>query len=318
MIYNLQDKYNRFRFAQACDDIWRTPPAKLDPSSEVMLFTQLQHKDVLLALIAFKSFSARLPVGAIRVLNDGSLTAGDQDLLRGHLPGVQFLDLASVRSEACPRGGCWERLLWIARLTQGNYVVQLDSDTLTLDEIPEVGACLADGGSFVIGTWDDQEFETMEHRQAASARRIAGLKESPHVQLFAEANFDKIKQHNTMRYVRGCAGFSGFAKGSVDKAFIEDISSQMRSAIGEVWHKWGSEQVMSNIVVANDPKARVLPHPKYSDCSKLKEGQTVFVHFIGSCRFVGGVYKSMAQKVIGDLILSDPEARPTAAGITGA
>ncbi len=54
--------------------------------------------------------------------------------------------------------------------------------------------------------------------------------------------------------------------------------------------EWGSEQVMSNIVVANVPSAVVLPHPKYADCHKMEPGVTQFIHFIGSCRFDGGNY----------------------------
>jgi hypothetical protein len=141
----------------------------------------------------------------------------------------------------------------------------------------------------------------MAFRQVAAAKHLAASQGNPHVQLLAEANFDKLKQYQSLRYVRGCAGFSGFARGSVDMGFIEDISRQMRRALGEIWHKWGSEQVMSNIVVANDPNAVVLPHPKYCDCSKLKPGTATFVHFIGSCRFVGNVYSELAKRVITNL-----------------
>jgi len=73
--------------------------------------------------------------------------------------------------------------------------------------------------------------------------------------------------------------------------------------LGDRWKEWGSEQVMSNIVVANTPGSRVLPHPKYCDCSKIKNGETAFIHFIGSCRFTGGTYAKLAREAIDKLPL---------------
>jgi hypothetical protein len=58
---------------------------------------------------------------------------------------------------------------------------------------------------------------------------------------------------------------------------------------------------MSNILVANAPGAVVLPHPKYADCRKMKLDSTAFVHFIGSCRFEGGVYARLGAEVIATL-----------------
>lgn len=301
MLYNLRDKFNRFRFAQACSGILGTKPARLDSKSNTIVFSQLQHKDVLLALLAFKSFASRVSVGEFRLLNDGSLTGADIELLTFHLPGLEILELDPVRSAACPKGGCWERLLWIARLSRDRYVVQLDSDTLTLDDVPEVAACILENRSFVIGTWDNQDFETMVERANDAKKVLATQQKAPHIQVLAEANFDKLGNYEALRYVRGCAGFSGFSAGSVSLEFIETISQQMRVAIGSAWDQWGSEQVMSNVVVARDPNAHVLPHPKYCDCSKLKSGHAAFVHFIGSCRFTGETYQSLSRQVISTL-----------------
>jgi hypothetical protein len=123
-----------------------------------------------------------------------------------------------------------------------------------------------------------------------------------HIQLYAEAHFDRLQDHEQLRYVRGCAGFAGFPKGSVSKEFIENISSQMTNIIGDKWQEWGSEQVMSNIVVANMQDSIVLPHPKYSDCQKMRPPDTVFVHFIGSCRFNRGVYARLGKDLVQELL----------------
>lgn len=301
MLYRLRDSLNRARLARACQGIYDTPPVRTDPQSDLLLFTQLQHKDVLLALLAFKSFAKRVPIGSLGILDDGSLTTSDRKLLAAHLPGVAFYSLSQVQVQTCPTGGCWERLLWIAKLSREHYVVQLDSDTLTLADLPDVVACVKQRRSFVIGTWDNQILEPMSVRQADATKHLASQPGMPHVQLLAEANFNAIEDWEELRYVRGCAGFAGFARQSVDQDFIERVSRQMMSVLGDSWRKWGSEQVMSNIVVANAPNAVVLPHPKHCDCTKFREDVSAFVHFIGSCRFTGDTYRRLASQVIAEL-----------------
>ena len=301
MFYKLKDQYRRFRFGQACQSILSTPPCNVTSGGSVALLSQLQHKDVVLALIAIKSFVARVPIGAIYVLNDGSLTADDLALLKDHFPAVAVLELAEFRGHALPTGGTWERLTAISEVVKDRYVIQLDSDTLTLAAVPEVTACLDRNSSFVIGTWDRQEFETMSSRQHQAATLVARGTGKVHIQLAAEANFDKLERFAELQYVRGCAGFSGFGRESFDRSLLEEISSQMLHALGDRWREWGSEQVMSNIVVANSALRQVLPHPRYCDCTKIIEKETIFIHFIGSCRFDRGIYATKARAIIAEL-----------------
>jgi hypothetical protein len=305
MFYRLKDKFRRFRFMMETRGILSAPALVAWPDSGLALLTQLQHKDVRMALIALKSFAIRMPVGAVYILSDGSLTPDDFDLLRRHIPSVTFLKLEDHQSRHCPMGGTWERLLSIARLVKDHYVIQLDSDTLTLGDIPEIAECVTANRSFVIGTWDNQELETMASRQSEAAVLMEKMTKAPHIQLAAEASFNKLKRYNELRYVRGCSGFSGFAKGGFSREFVEEISGQMSDALGDRWREWGSEQVMSNIVVANTPNCRVLPHPKYSDCRKMRLPETVFVHFIGSCRFNDGNYARLGKSVIARLSASN-------------
>lgn len=303
MLFNLKNQLSRALFKISIGGILKTKPIDTSLDHSFALLTQLQHKDVLLAIVAFKSFIRQIPVGSVYVLNDGSLTDHDINLLKKHLPAIKLLAMKNAHSKQCPKGGCWERLLSIANLVKDHYVIQLDSDTLTLDNIPEISECIKNNQSFVIGTWDDQDFESMPFRQGKAAALISKSELQQHIQLSAEANFNKLQRFETLKYVRGCAGFTGFAKGSFDKGFVEEISAQMSKALGERWNEWGSEQVMSNIVVANSPNVRVLPHPKYCDCTRIQPGKTVFIHFIGSCRFTKGIYSKLARKVIANLAI---------------
>jgi hypothetical protein len=297
MLYQLKDKLRRLRFQFACRFILKSRPVVADPNSRVALLTQLQHKDVVLALIALKTFAAHVPVGSFHILNDGSLSSEDIALLGEHFQNAIFHSMDAAKSNDCPTGGCWERLLTIAELVKDHYVIQLDSDTLTLAKLPEIVDCINANRSFVIGTWDNQDFESMPQRQKQAYKVASSTVGKLHIQIAAESSFDKLKRFNELRYVRGCAGFSGFGKQSFDRGFVDEISGQMFNALGDKWREWGSEQVMSNIVVANTKEGCVLPHPKYCDCTKIEKGETVFIHFIGSCRFTGGVYAKLAKTV---------------------
>ena len=299
MFYQLKDRVRRHRFASACKGVLQAPPVALDASSNLVVLSQVQHKDVLLFLLAAKSFAQRVKPGAIYVLNDGSLTANDCAVLREHVPGLNLLELAEFRSDACPRGGTWERLLAIASLVHDHYVIQLDSDTLTTGSIDEVRHCVEHQAAFALGTWNKQKIEPMRE-QYETARKLAPQADS-HVQVVAEANFDKLDGFESLQYVRGCSGFAGFARQSFTRGFVEAISGQMQVAIGAKWSEWGSEQVMSNIVLANIRGAIVMPHPKYADCHKMQPGLTEFIHFIGSCRFDNGNYARLGAQVIARL-----------------
>lgn len=301
MFHQLKDKYRRLRFQLACQFMLKSTPAIAAKNSSTALFTQLQHKDVLLALIAMKSFSVRVPVGSFHILNDGSLTSGDLALLSKHFPGVTFHSMDAAKSSYCPTGGTWERLLTIAELVKENYVIQLDSDTLTLGNLPEIIDCIHSNKSFAIGTWDNQDFEPMSQRQILACKIVENFVGQSHIQITAESNFNKLKRFNELQYVRGCSGFSGFGKRSFERGFIEEISGQMFDALGNRWREWGSEQVMSNIVVANTNDRYVLPHPKYCDCTRIKKTETVFLHFIGSCRFSGGIYARLVRDMASGL-----------------
>ena len=295
MFYKLKDRLRRARFAWRVHDILDTPPVVMGSRAAPVVLSQLQHKDMLMYLAAIKSFAMHIPPKAVHVVDDGSLTAGDRELLTRHVPGMEFHALADCREPGLPTGGTWERLIAIARLSQSQYVIQLDADTLAVGPLDEVAAAVGDGRAFTIGTWDGQEIEAASETAQRARGRVA--QPSPHVQIVAEAHFDQVRTPEILKYVRGCSGFAGFQSGPGKIELMRDLSAQMQQLIGDKWRDWGSEQVMSNLLVANQPGARVLPHPDYTDCEKMQPGKTRFVHFIGTCRFRGMQYADMINRV---------------------
>lgn len=288
MLFSLKDKMRRARFAKRVAGLLDSAPLRLDDALGLHVLSQLQHKDVLLYLAAIKSFGRQVPVSQIHVLDDGSLTAEDLAILHQHVPGVRVCPISEVRDPALPHGGTWERLTAIARLSEHAYVVQLDADTLAVDGLPEVLEAVRQGHSFTIGTWDGQTLEPALERSRQAKTILQGG--GTHVQVQAEAAFGDLTDAEDLRYVRGCSGFAGFAPGSGKLDLMRNLSSQLERRLGSVWLEWGSEQVMSNLVIANQAGALVLPHPAYCDCNRMTAGTTRFIHFIGACRFTSDRY----------------------------
>ena len=91
----------------------------------------VSHRDLIMYFVAIRSLYAQIGEGAIAIIDDGSLTAADTEILHRLLGGPQIIRADQIDTGACPRGGTWERLLHILDLSSSRYVIQLDSDTLT-------------------------------------------------------------------------------------------------------------------------------------------------------------------------------------------
>ena len=113
----LNKKFGRIQFDQKCKDIVNVPRVMVDACSELVIVTQLQHKDLRQYLVAIKSFTSYIKAKKIVVLNDGSLTDYDLTVLKNNINEIIIYDIASIKSDFCPAGGCWERLLLISDLS---------------------------------------------------------------------------------------------------------------------------------------------------------------------------------------------------------
>lgn len=296
MFYQLKDYINRLSFLFGCQEILNTPPVTLYPDSEILLVSQLRRSDVLMYLLAIKSFLQQIKIKDIYIISD-DLTSGDIKLIDKHVPRINLIDVKSLRNSCCPMGGTWERLLAISELVKKGYVIQLDSDTLTLGPLSEVSKCIENNTAFTIGSEDNQRIETMEERHE-QAKLYDKIKSTRYVQLLAEKNLNKLSDFKQLKYVRGVSAFAGFPKDSFKRDFIEKISMEMYAIVGSKWNEWGSESVMSNIVVTNISNSMVLPHPKYCSSEKVISGETAFIHFRGTYRFEKGLYVKFGKKII--------------------
>jgi hypothetical protein len=226
------------------------------------------------------------------------LTAEDKAVLAHHLDQPQIFAIAAVDVGDCPKGGCWERLLTLLQLRTSDYVIQLDSDTVTLGPVPEVAAAIAAGRNFAL------KGDATSRWQSASAfaRDLAEVPADAHVQARIEAVMDRIDAGlpQPLHYVRGCAGFAGFASGGIDRQAADAFSREARALLGDAkWAQWGSEQVMSNVIVSNEGEPLLLPYDRYMNYWREPDlGSASLVHFLGTCRFERGMYRRAALQAI--------------------
>jgi len=291
--YKVRNWISKLYFSYHCKNILSTPPLK-PKGDRLLIVSMVCHLDVIMYLIAIKSLYFYLKKGQIIIINDGTLTSKDISLLKHHVSPIQIINTEDIDTGKCPHGGCWERLVFIADCIKENYVIQLDSDTVTFNSIPEVIDCVGKNISFILGTMNSQKIESIENVYKKMA-----MVNGNHVQTVAEKNFDKLSNYSKFKYVRGCAAFAGFARNSFSRLDIENFSQQMQKNIGTKWLEWGSEQVTSNFIIANSSPSIVLPYPKYAGFRPWRSFEnSSFLHFVGTYRFKKGIYMKLAKEII--------------------
>ena len=301
MFYQVRKDLNTAWFNFRTKAILETPPAFCIPDSQVIFVTQICHRDVYMYLLAIKSLARFVSPRKIFALDDGSLTKTDKTILYANCTSIEILPISEVKNKKCPQGGCWERILFISELVNTQYVIQVDSDTLTLNKPIEVLRCIKNKRSFTLGTnFGDKLVPMKDASQAAKQFKKNG---NTHIQVISETCLDKLPNYEHRKYVRGNAGFTGFARHSFTREEVENISVHMNELVWQNrWKEWGSEQVMSNIIIANSPNSVVLPLDEYSYYHPTHDiSSSSFLHFIGTYRFNKGAYIRLSQTIIQQL-----------------
>lgn len=295
-------KLRERRFTRAVRAVLATPPV-VPRDDGVILFSMIGTRVLLPYLVAIKSLHAQLGRGRIVILDDGSLTAADRAILAAQLGGPEIRPIQGVDTGPCPRGGTWERLLTILDLRREAYVIQLDSDTVTTAPLPDVSAAIAAGRSFTLAGGGDAALLPLAEIAARANAHPAPAR--LHVQEALERAIDRvvIPGRTGLRYVRGCSGFAGFAPDPSGRALAEAFSAAAQGLLGSSrWAEWGTEQVTSSFVVANEPDPLVLCHDRYRNYwGEPNVDGAAFVHFVGTFRFARGLYRRTALAAIAAL-----------------
>lgn len=297
LAYHLNWRWKSLRHAAIARGVLDAPP--LVPCDDgVVIFSMIGHRVLLPYLVAVKSLHRQLARGRVVIMDDGTLTGADRRILAQHCGAPEIIALADVDTGPCPQGGTWERLLTILDRRAHDYVIQLDSDTVTTGAVPDVMAAIEVNRSFSL-------------RGEASAALmpvgafVASLPfESPplHIQKATERQLDRLNLPDLPEphYFRGCSGFAGFARSHTGRTLAERFSAANQALLGPArWREWGTEQVTSNFVIANEPDPLLLPYDRYLNFwDQALPADRRLVHFVGTCRFNGSAYRDATRAAI--------------------
>jgi hypothetical protein len=299
LFYRLRRNLNYFKFYRQIHRILDTPPIAYQDAPFTIL-SMVAGYDVQMYILAMKALYRRLGRGKISVVADG-IDPKARDLIRKHLGPVTFIDIEDIDTGSCPRGGTWERLVYIIRNTSKEYTIQMDADILCVGPMPEVLECIEQNRAFSLS--DSEGIAPRPLLDWASQPRV-----SDNIVIAFEKRAADYPDSDKLFYLRGSSGFAGFAKGAIDIPFLEDFHRNGARIMGDRWKEWGTEQIASNFVVANSPNSLLLPVPKYLTWERHTLPEEIsLLHFLGYCRFDQGLFAKFANLEI-DALLAGTKA----------
>lgn len=286
---------------KACLPVLQSPPIRAQQDG-LVIFSMIGTKVLLPYLVAVKSLWGQLQRGRIILLDDGTLTDADKTMLAHHCDHPEIIAIKDVDMQGFPTGGCWERLLSILDRRAGDYVIQLDSDTVTIGAIDDVRQAIEAGRSFTLGgDPESADRGVMTVADYVTNHVPSPAEEDDHIQIVLERNMAALDGADRLHYIRGCAGFAGFAPSADARTKARRFVDQYGALLGaEMLAKWGSEQFMSNLLIANEPQtAVVLPGQRYINYWGTPWApDTGFVHFIGTHRYSHGAYVAATRHAL--------------------
>lgn len=233
------------------------------------------------------------------LLDDGTLTAQDKALLAYHVGDPVVLSFSDIKTSPCPQGNCWERLLAILDLRHEYYVIQLDSDTVTLGPVPEVLQAIAENRSFTLGGGTEDALRGFMAIPDMIRDIYPEGPQYPHIQSVIEFALKDIPDAVALRYIRGCAGFAGFSQATTGRSRAERFAVDAVALVGPRFEEWGSEQAASNFIIANDPNPIQLPYDRFTNhWEEALPEQPAFIHYIGTYRYERGSYLTSTERAI--------------------
>ena len=289
MFYRLRRNLKYVKFHRQIKRLMDTPPIRI-VDAPFTVVSMVAGYDVQLYILAVKAFYRRLGRGKIAVITDAVPESG-KTLIREHVPGIEFIPLESIDTGKIQRGGTWERLLFCLDRSAKEYVIQMDADILCIGPLPEVFESIEANRAFTLA-------ENIAKKPLNSWVIDAIARKSDNVVTDFEMKGPDYPDSGNVLYLRGSSGFAGFAKGAVDRAFVNDFYEKALVMMGPRWKEWGTEQISSNFCIANSPDSFGLPWPKYMTWEHHKIPSDVpvsLMHFLGYCRFDDGVLVNHAN-----------------------
>jgi hypothetical protein len=298
VLRRIKYKFHQFRFQQSEKLVLKTPAAQYRKCPSVTIVSMVSHSTVCMYLLAIKSFLKHFGYGTIEAIDDGSLTEEDKYLLSLHVPAIRISSGKTVNTYDCPSYISWKRLFRIREIAETSYVIQLDSDTVSVGNLVDIHHNVQSNDGFVIGS--------QKWSKAVDVIFLNGIVsqwDSDHVQARAESCFHLIDFFKDgTKYLRGCAGFAGYPQNFATVDEIRALSASIEEHVGDDWMRWGSEQTATLCLISKQKTATILPWPEYQNygfpnTNEISESMN-FIHFIGSKRFDDSQYLILLKKFV--------------------
>lgn len=275
--------------------ILRTPPIETDPSSDIILFSILQKKDVRAYLLAAKSFLRYCPPLNIIIQSDGSLDAPACREIRAHLPHVWFLT----------REGTEE----FVRCRINKEILRLLGETNWWVEFKLLNPILRFPDKFVI--LFDSDLLFMRRPDAVIECLSASLPRTFHspggnalADAFLKIGFDfskvDIRSFN--------AGFIGFFNDFNVNTLIP-IADAIRKHDPNLFNAWDIEQALWSVLLnqtENPLNLKTIGHNFVGNGWErfdVLRDKCIMAHFVGATRFRNLMYVRLGYKIIQELML---------------
>jgi hypothetical protein len=287
----------KYLFKRSISKVLTVAPMQYRYDKSVTIASMVSHSTIAMYLVAVKSFMENFGYGSIEAIDDGSLTQHDIEMLHHHIPHLNVTKADDIETYGCPTYISWKRLFRIQQLAETSYVIQLDSDTISLGPLVEVNERVTKNQGYLIGSerWGKAIDVNL-------LRDIVSQWNNTHVQPLAEINFHKMDFFaDGTKYIRACAGFAGYPKGFATVEQIQALSNEIESYVGkETWYGWGSEQTATMCLISKTSNASVLPWPYYQNFKFPQSNEHInsmnLIHFIGSNRYDDNVYTRLVKK----------------------
>jgi hypothetical protein len=317
MLYRVRKRLHTTRFWLAARGIYRTPPLPCDPTADCSIHTMLSHSDLLMYLLAIKSFLRFRPLARVVVHSDGSLTRGDEAVLHAHVPNIRIVSSPEADTRAQQelnpflldwrrRDASWRRVIDTELWCETPRRMIIDADILTIRQPSAVLEWMAGAGGgrpLLFGA----------PAGPPSGPIAAGVGRRHMQTIFREqlATVAALANRPAEFFQGATSGYYGCER----ELSLSAIETVLRAGLeaGVPMHEWGGEQCLVVYLLSTAQPIRLDPRQYVNFAPEVKERlpEVAVAHFFGTFRYHGGIYPRLAAAVVRDLLRRDPKGTAT-------
>ena len=307
MFYRFRKRLNQLRFWMSAKGVWGTPPTPCDPTAACTIHTMLGQSDLLMYLVAIKSFLRFRPQARVMAHSDGSLTGAEEDQLRAHVPGIRVVSageaddrakntLNSYLAEWRALDASWRRVIDTELWCETSRRMIIDSDILTIrkpDSVLDWIEGKAGSRPLMFGSVDARPGGPIP--EGTGKRHIQNIFRERLAQVAAGAG------RAAEFYQGGTSGYYGCTR----ELSLVEIERLIRAglAAGVPMAEWGGEQCLVVYVLSTSDPIRLDVRKYFNFAPEAMDrlSEVAVAHFYGTFRFYDAVYQRQAAEVVRDL-----------------